>query len=185
MKRFEAIQLILDSLQNDDIALFATGMISREAFGLHDRAQNYYLLGSMGLVSSVGLGIALNTDRSVFIFDGDGSALMDMGAMALIAAEAPANLSHIVLDNEMYQSTGNQPAISAKVDLAEVARAAGYRKSDCVEDIDGLKNWLKAVDKCAGPSFLLIKVEPGGLNHIPRVSHSPEYMTRKLREILV
>ncbi len=184
MTRSEAIKTILNVLRDEDIALFTTGMISREAFDYNDRTSNFYMIGSMGLVSSVGLGIALNTDRSVFIFDGDGSALMDLGTMALIAAERPANLFHIVLDNECYQSTGNQPTIAEKVDLAAVAVAAGYASVSTVSDTGGLKNEFEKVDGISGPYFLLVKVENGRPEDVSRVEHTPDYLTQRLKEVL-
>ena len=122
MKRREAIKIILQSLNEKDAALFTTGMISREAFDIRDRKSNFYMLGSMGLVSSVGLGLAQNMRRKVFVFDGDGSTLMDMGAMAVVGAQRPSNLVHIVLDNESYQSTGAQRTMSSSGTAHTIAR---------------------------------------------------------------
>jgi thiamine pyrophosphate-dependent acetolactate synthase large subunit-like protein len=184
MKRFEAIKTILDSLKDNDIALFATGMISREAFFAEDRKASFYMIGSMGLVSSVGLGIALNTGNKVVIFDGDGSVLMDMGTMAMIASERPNNLVHIVLDNESYQSTGNQPTISKKIDLSAVAKAVGYKKVVKITEIGQVQNELDALEIGKGPIFVLIKVAQSGLKDVPRVSHTPEELTRRLLEVI-
>jgi len=182
MRRLDAIKIAVNSLGEDDIALFTTGMIGREAFHRQDRRLNFYMLGSMGLVSSVGLGIALNTEKKVFIFDGDGSVLMDMGTMAMIGSEAPANLYHLVLDNEAYQSTGSQPAISGKIDLSEIAGAVGYKKVVKVEGADQLTEQLKVTHGADGPFFMLIKVEKEGLEEIPRVAHTPEHLTQRLSE---
>ena len=121
MNRREAIKMIFDKLDDEDIALFTTGMISREAFGIKDRGMNFYMIGSMGLLSSVALGIALNTTKKVFIFDGDGSALMDLGTMSMFGAVSPKNLVPIVLDNESYLSTGGQPTISSKMVLLRLS----------------------------------------------------------------
>ena len=161
MKRSEAIRSVLEGLKENDIALFATGMTSREAFSIKDRPNNFYIIGSMGLISSIGLGIALNTKKKVYLFDGDGSILMEMGTLAQIGAEAPKNLVHICLDNQAYQSTGSQPTISNKVDLAKIAEAAGY----------GAAN---------GPEFNLMKVENDEGEPPPRVSVSPEQMASRL-----
>ena len=109
MNRSQALKIILPNLEESDLCIFTTGFISRRAFAIKDRKANFYMIGSMGLVSSLGLGIALNTNKKVIIFDGDGSLLMDMGTMAMIANYKPENLFHIALDNEVYNSTGGQP----------------------------------------------------------------------------
>ena len=85
MNSSDAINIILDNLKDGDIAVSTTGFISRRIFALKDRDANFYMIGSMGLVSAVGLGIALNSRKRVVVLDGDGSALMDMGTMAMIA----------------------------------------------------------------------------------------------------
>ena len=98
--RITAISVILESVEPDDLVLSTTGMISREVFVTDDRPANFYMLGSMGLLSSFGLGLALQfPDKRVYILEGDGSALMSLGALPLIAAERPQNLIHIILDN--------------------------------------------------------------------------------------
>ena len=108
--RYRAIEKILEQVESGDVVLSTTGMISREVFQTKDRPGNFYMLGSMGLLSSFGLGLALlQPDRRVFVLEGDGSALMSLGTLPLIAAEQVANLIHLVLDNEAYESTGGQP----------------------------------------------------------------------------
>ena len=88
--RYKAIAAILTHAVNDDLVLSTTGMISREAFATLDRPGNFYMIGSMGLLSSFGLGLAVLTpQRRVFVLEGDGSALMSLGALPLIAAERP------------------------------------------------------------------------------------------------
>ena len=109
--RYQAIEKILEHAQADDLILSTTGMISREVFMTQDRPGNFYMIGSMGLLSSFGLGLALLTpEKRAFVLEGDGSALMSLGTLPLIAVEAPANLVHVILDNEAYESTGAQPS---------------------------------------------------------------------------
>jgi len=139
MKRYEAIQAILSRLKDNDIALFTTGMIGREAFSIRDRDQNFYMIGSMGLVSSVALGMALNMKQKIIVFDGDGSILMDMGTMGMIGKEGPENFIHVILDNGVYESTGGQPTLSGSIHLASVAKAAGYAHIYVVDHIHHLK----------------------------------------------
>jgi len=180
MKRLKALKIILEMLGKDDIAVFTTGMISREANSAKDRHANFYMIGSMGLASSVGLGIALNSKKKVFIFDGDGSALMDMGTMAQIASEAPKNLVHIVLDNQTYQSTGNQPTITKKIALDKIAKAAGYNVVKKISSLTELKKGFPAVAKLNGPAFILIKVSSAGEKEPPRISLTPEELKNRI-----
>lgn len=181
MRRHEAIEAILTLLANDDIALFSTGMISREAYSIRDRTTNFYMLGSMGLLSSVALGLAMNTDQLVVAFDGDGSALMDMGTMALIAYQKPENLIHVVLDNASYESTGGQPTISNDIDLLSVARAVGYAKAFHAAQMEELNSFLEDAMRARGPIFILLKVTRGSHSDTPRVSLLPTELVQRLK----
>lgn len=185
MKRDEAIRIILDHLNDDDAAIFSTGMISREAFGAKDRKGNFYMFGSMGLVSSIGLGIGLNTAKRVFIFDGDGSVLMDMGAMAMIGSLRPRNLVHIVLDNECYQSTGAQPTVSNTVQMDKIAIATGYSYSTKIADAEGLKSVLEHIKDKKGPFFILAKVLEKTEDKPDRTSLTPLQIGQRFRGFLV
>ena len=172
--RYKAIERILQHVKADDLVLSATGMPSREVFLAGDRPGNFYMIGSMGLLSSFGLGIALLTPQQrVFVLEGDGSALMSLGTLPLIAAERPANLVHIILDNESYESTGGQPSISSSVDLAEVARSCGYKHVVRVTDIEGLERALLDVGSRDGPLLIMVKAGIAPVEGIPRVSHAP------------
>jgi thiamine pyrophosphate-dependent acetolactate synthase large subunit-like protein len=149
-------------------------MISREVFATRDRPGNFYMIGSMGLLSSVGLGLALLTpEQRVFLLEGDGSALMSLGTLPLIATERPANLVHIILDNEAYESTGAQPSISHEVNLAQVGQSCGYPRALRVDDAEGLEKALQTCLTDQGPSLLLIKAAIAPVEGIPGVSHSP------------
>ncbi|MFQ6014648.1 MAG: thiamine pyrophosphate-dependent enzyme [Anaerolineae bacterium] len=98
--------------------------------GAGDRESNFYMWNSMGLASSIGLGLALALPhRKVIILDGDGAILMNLGSLATAASKSPSNLVHIIWDNEQYQITGGQPSHTAgRADLAEIAAGAGTKK---------------------------------------------------------
>jgi thiamine pyrophosphate-dependent acetolactate synthase large subunit-like protein len=144
------------------------------------------MIGSMGLASSIGLGIAVTRpEQRVVVFDGDGNVLMNMNTLARIAAAAPRNVVHLCFDNGAHASTGGQPTISGTVPLDEVARAAGYRWSGRVDDAGALAARAPQVLSQDGPSFLLIKVELGPHTAPgPRIPHTPEEMTKRLRRAL-
>ena len=99
MNYTEAITTITELLE-DQLVICANGLISRETFTIDDRIENFYMIGSMGLASSIGLGIALSKpSRKVVIFDGDGNLLMNLGTLAMVGALQPRNFLHIVFDN--------------------------------------------------------------------------------------
>jgi phosphonopyruvate decarboxylase len=185
--RCKAIEVILDYVGNDDLVLSTTGMMSREVFYLRDRPGNFYMIGSMGLVSSLGLGLALlRPDQRVLVLDGDGSALMSLGALPLIGSEAPQNLLHIVLDNEAYESTGAQPSISSRVSIAGIGTASGYCGSVEVDDLDSLRRALAAFDAKNGPRLIVMKVGIVSIEGIPRVSYSPPQIRDRFKsQVLV
>ena len=172
--RFHAISAIVEYLQEGDLVVSTTGMISRELFVTHDRPGNFYMLGSMGLVSSFALGLALmDSSSNVVALEGDGSALMSMGTLALIASEAPRNFLHIILDNESYESTGGQVTITRQIDLSQIAESSSYQH---VERVEGGVQLERALERCnftPGPHFILSKVGIEQVEDISRVTHIP------------
>jgi thiamine pyrophosphate-dependent acetolactate synthase large subunit-like protein len=139
------------------------------------------MIGSMGLASSIGLGLALaRPQRRVLVLDGDGNVLMNPGALASIAAAAPANLLHLCFDNGAHASTGGQRTISDRIRLEELARAAGYRAATRVETREALAAALPGFLSATGPAFLLVRIALGGAPG-PRVPHDPDAMTARLR----
>ena len=136
------------------------GYPCRELFAAADRPGNFYMLGSMGLASSIGLGLALSQPGRVCAIDGDGSVLMNLGSLATMAHQAPSNFMLVIVDNRAYGSTGNQPTCTAGLtDLAAIARASGNRhvaRVGTVEELD------RALDAHAGHAAIIIAVaEPG------------------------
>jgi sulfopyruvate decarboxylase subunit beta len=185
VKITEALETIAPHL-GDAVCVVSNGYMSRAAYGVRDSARCFYMIGSMGLASSIGLGIAMaRPEQRVVVFDGDGNVLMNLNTLARIAAAAPRNLVHLCFDNGAHASTGGQPTISGTVPLDEVARAAGYRWSARVDDAAALAAKSSRVLAQDGPSFLLIKVELGQHGAPgPRIPHTPEEMTRRLRRAL-
>jgi len=184
MRRSEAIAAILGCL-SDELVVAANGWISRETCAARDRAENFYMLGSMGMASSIGLGLALTqTERRVVVFDGDGNLLMALGTLAMVAERRPANFLHIVFDNEVYGSTGGQRSLSAQVPLDALAQAAGYAHVARIVDAVELDATVAGLLKTTGPSFILIKVAPEADGDAPRVPHEPEWIAERLRRTI-
>jgi thiamine pyrophosphate-dependent acetolactate synthase large subunit-like protein len=185
MSRHEALRCILSHLRADDVALFTTGMISREAFNIRDRPGNFYMIGSMGLLSSLGLGLALQCPaRTIWVIEGDGSALMSLGTLPLIATCRPRNFIHVVLDNEAYESTGGQPTISSATDLAALARAAGYARVRHVCETSALERALQEAIPGHALAFILAKVTGRAAEGLGRVSLTPEELKQRFIQML-
>jgi thiamine pyrophosphate-dependent acetolactate synthase large subunit-like protein len=173
VNRLEAIRLVIDNLSGDELLVHANGAMSRESLFCRDRKENFYLLGSMGLASSVGLGLAINRPRQrVIVLDGDGNILMGLGNLALIGATKPKNLIHLVLDNHAYGTTGDQPTISPYLPLHQMAEASGYRESYLVDREDKLQEVFAGSLSRVGPTFLQIKVSPEVPQTCPRIPYS-------------
>ena len=156
MARREAIADIMKNI-DDEIVVCNIGFPSRELYDIDDRDENFYMIGSMGLASSIGLGLALSRpDKDVVVIDGDGSLLMNMGSLVTIFANNPKNLTWIVIDNGAYGSTGNQDTYAQVIDLCEIAKSVGFKNSFNFEDID-----LAEIIKSEDASFIVYNTEAG------------------------
>lgn len=175
MHRAEAVRHVLEAI-DDQLVVVCNGMIGREAFTAKDREASFYMIGSMGLALSIGLGTALSTEKPVVVLDGDGNVLMGAGVLASVAAAAPKNLLHVVFDNEAHGSTGDQRTVSGTVALEEMARGAGYAHVERVP-ANELSERIGPFLQRSGPAMLLVKVEKGNQPGIARVPHTPREIT--------
>ena len=180
VSRLTALSAVLKCL-GDEPVIHANGYVCRESFSLGDRPQNFYMIGSMGLASAIGLGVALaRPERRVVVLDGDGNLLMNLGILAMISAAAPRNLVHCVFDNEVYGSTGNQISPSRAVRLDGLAAASGYRTVAAVTEPDALTRALRASLAADGPHFVLAKITPEEAD-VPRIPHTPAAIRDRFR----
>ena len=131
MNRFDLSKRLVALLKNDEAIVAGIGNTNFDLWAAGRRPQNFYMLGSMGLAFPVALGVAIaQPKRHVIGLEGDGSLLMQLGALATIAAHKAQNLTMIVWDNQSYQITGSQPTATAgAADIVDVARACGIRQS--------------------------------------------------------
>ena len=156
MARYEAIQDIINYI-DDEAVICNIGFPSRELYEINDRSKNFYMIGSMGLASSIGLGLALaKPHEDIVVIDGDGSLLMNMGSLVTIFANNPSNLTWIVIDNGAYGSTGNQDTYAQVIDLVDIAKSVGFKNSYNFKDID-----LKEIIKSDDASFIVYETEAG------------------------
>jgi sulfopyruvate decarboxylase subunit beta len=175
MLRIEAIFLAAKAAAAQDALLVCNiGYPSRELFSVKDRPENFYMLGSMGLASSIGLGLALaRPERKVMVLDGDGSVLMNLGTLATIANYAPENYLLVILDNCCYGSTGSQPTCThLGTDLFALAKAAGVKD---VKKVDKDEDLLGAL---LGRGVVIAKVDAGNAN-VPIIGLSPQQIIER------
>lgn len=172
------------SPESSHVLIATTGYTGRELFALNDRTNQIYLVGSMGCASSLGLGLALSRpDRQVVIIDGDGAALMRMGNFATLGSYGGDNLTHIVLDNEVHDSTGAQATVSGNVDFAAIAAACGYASVLRGDTLDLIDRVLGDVT-LPGPRLLHLKIRAGTVPDLPRPNLTPEFIARRFADHL-
>jgi phosphonopyruvate decarboxylase len=186
ISRFQALRAAVSALRAEPV-VHANGYICRESFAVKDRLENFYMIGSMGMASAIGLGIALaEPDRPIVVFDGDGNLLMSLGILPMIGGGPlmgrgrPGNLVHVVFDNALYGSTGNQASPSRTVGLHDLARAAGYERVAAVTGTDEIRAAVAAALDGGGPSFILARVT-GEEQPAPRIPYRPEEIRDRFR----
>ena len=173
MLRPDGIRALLQRVDQEPII----ANLGSASFDLHaegERDENFYTSGAMGMASSIGLGVAMAApDRKVYVLDGDGSLLMNLGSLGTIARQSPPNLVHIVLDNRQWAETGGQPThTSAGTDLAEVAKGSGIRKVARVSTIEAFEEALDRAIAEDGPWCIVAEIEEHG--HGPRPDFNME-----------
>ena len=163
MTRLDALRAIYDRLA-DSAVVTIMGAVAAELQSIGHRPNFFYLQHAMGLASSVGLGIALSKPGvPVVVFDGDGSLLMNLGGLSTLARYQPANLIHVVFDNESLLSVGGFPtATGTCTRLAEVAAAAGVPRTACATSIDDFVTEFIAAQSAGELTTLVAKVEATG-----------------------
>ena len=157
--RYDIIKIIAPYLEGKAV-VSNLGWPSKELYALKHQPSNFYMLGSMGMATPVGLGVALTSSRDVVVIDGDGSLLMNPGTMATAAYTHPKNLTVLAIDNGAYGSTGNQPTFAAScVDLEQVARGFGFKNTLKVSTEKELTEVMKQPRQ--GPAFIHVLAVPG------------------------
>ena len=189
LSRFDALSAAVGVLGREPV-IHANGYICRESFAVRDRPENFYMIGSMGLASSIGLGLALSRpERRAVVFDGDGNLLMNLGILPMVGGGPaigrgrPVNFVHVAFDNGVYGSTGGQVSPSRGVGLAAVAAACGYARAESVDSAAGVERALRAAIGADGPSFILVRVNDEE-RPAPRIPYAPEEIRDRFRRAL-
>ncbi len=182
--RAAILERLLATIPPDAAIVATTGKCGRELFTLADRKQHIYQVGSMGCASGMGLGVALNATRPVIVLDGDGAALMKLGTLATIGAQAPANLIHILLDNGVHDSTGGQATVSPGVDFPTLALACGYRAAHAVDDAPGFDAAFRTALASPGPTLIHARIRPGSMKGLGRPTIPPHEVAQRFKAFL-
>jgi phosphonopyruvate decarboxylase len=181
--RSAALAAVQRAVGSGDLVVATTGYMGRELYALDDRPNQLYMVGSMGCAVSLGLGLALaRPERRVIVLDGDGAALMRLGALATVGTRRPANLIHVVLDNAMHESTGGQATVSDSIDFCGIAGGCGYPRLARPADTEALADALSQGGD--GPVFVHMKIAPGVPEGLPRPDITPRDVAARFRRFV-
>ncbi len=184
INRLKATRFLVQQLSDEPII----ASCGNPKFDLYTAAEkrkaNFYMWNSMGMASSIGLGLAMaRPDRKVIVLDGDGALLMNLNTLATEASMAPANLVHIVWDNAQYQITGGQPThTGSKTDIEATARGAGFKQATTVNTLAAFKTALTRALSRPGPWILVAKTDSD--TALGRPPKSPVYIKNRFMEAL-
>lgn len=161
MNRLDLTKRLVAMLTNGEVVVGGIGNSNFDLVGAGERAENFYMLGSMGMAVPIGLGIALaQPKRRVFVLDGDGSLLMNLGCLATVALVAPANLTIVVWDNAAYQITGQQDSPTVeRTDMVTVARGAGIANAEWVRAETHFEELIQRSLTEDGPHFVGVRID--------------------------
>ena len=152
LSREKVIKLIVDTIDKDDIVISNTGMASRELMEYRsvnkEPIRDFLTVGGMGHSSQIALGIALSKkNRNIICIDGDGSALMHLGSLAIIGSSKANNIKHFVINNGVHASVGNQPTVGFEIDFTKIAKGCGYSNAiKCDNEVDLVKYIKKSLN---------------------------------------
>jgi thiamine pyrophosphate-dependent acetolactate synthase large subunit-like protein len=183
-RRAVVARLLAD--RGDLLVVAGLGSATYDCAAAGDDPRNFYLWGAMGGTAPLALGLALaQPDKPVLGITGDGDILMGLGALSTIGAQAPANLTIVVLDNEMYGETGAQPTATAHgTDLTAIAGASGMNTVDEITDMAGVDALAARLHAGGGPLFANVKIAPGKAEKV-LPSRDGAYLRSRFREAVL
>ncbi len=161
MNRFDITSRLVGRLTHEEAVIGGIGNTNFDLWAAGHRPQNFYMLGSMGLAFPIALGVALaQPERRVFALEGDGSLLMQLGALSTIAALKPKNLGMIVMDNGIYQITGSQPTPAAGIaDIVAIAAGSGLARSAWAADEEDFERLVDEAMSATEPSLIGVRID--------------------------
>lgn len=180
MTRETAAEVIVREAGERDIFVSTTGKLSRELFEIRERLgqgheKDFLTVGSMGHASMIALAIALEKpDRRVWCLDGDGAALMHLGALPVIARRSPANMIHVVINNAAHETVGGMPVCEGALDVSAMAQAAGYSTILRADSPQTLADALKSAQGCGQLSLVEVMCANGARADLGRPTTTPQ-----------
>ena len=180
LTRERAAEILLEEMGEKDIVVSTTGKLSREIFELREKhgeghARDFLTVGSMGHASSIAMGIALaKPERTVWCLDGDGAAVMHLGAMAVLGQRKVPNMKHVVINNGAHETVGGMPVCSEQAELRAMAEAAGYPLTLMAEDEEGLRRAARTMMQTNTLCFLEIRCALGARADLGRPTTTPK-----------
>ena len=180
LTRERAIITIVDNLDKSDIIVSTTGKASRELFEYRATKRNgherdFLTIGGMGHCSQIALGIALNKkEQNVFCIDGDGAAIMHLGAFAIIGQQESKNFKHLIINNGSHDSVGGQPTMGYQIDFCSIAKSCGYKYYSEVCDQESLARTINQIKTFKGAALIDIRVSKGSRDGLSRPTITPE-----------
>ena len=190
LSREEAIKIIVNNLDENDIIVSTTGMTSRELFEYReemkqDHDSDFLTVGSMGHASQIALGIAMSKpERQIFCLDGDGSVIMHMGSLGIIGSKSTKNFKHIVLNNSAHGSVGGQPTVGDEIDIISTALSCKYNIAYKVETKNELIEKISLLRSVDGPALLEVRVNKEYRKELGRPTTSPKENKETLMNFL-
>jgi len=183
--RLAALELLNKLKDNNTVLAATTGTTGRELYEIEDAPNNIYMVGSLGCISSLGLGLAdVKKDKDIIAIDGDGSLLMRMGSLATNAYYHPKNMLHILLDNNTHDSTGGQATVSHNVDYVEIAASVGYPVSLYAHDLYELEKFIKEWKSRKVLTFITLRIAKGSKKDLGRPKVKPFEVAERLIKFL-
>lgn len=176
ISREEAMKLVVSKLGDKDIIVSSTGKLSRELYEFrenthHSHENDFLTVGSMGHSSSIALGIAIEKkNRNVYCFDGDGAFIMHMGAITNIGNLSPKNYRHIIFNNGVHESVGEQPTLGYDISIPSIAKACGYKKVIVATTEEEILKAMSEITNCVGPALLEVMVKIDSRDNLGRPS---------------
>ena len=184
-KRLDVLEVLQKTANKDTLLLATTGVTGRELFELEDLDNQFYMVGSMGCISSVGLGLALaRPDKNVVVIDGDGSLLMRMGSMTSNAYYNPSNMFHLLLDNGLHESTGGQKTVSSNVDFVKIAEGANYSHVVEIKTFNELEAVVSNWNNNKELTFAYCKTQKGIKENLGRPTVTPVQVRERFMKFI-
>ncbi len=183
LNRLQATRYVVQQVTDEPI-IASLGNPKFDLFTAQDRPQNFYMWNSMGLASSMGLGLAMaRPEQKVIILDGDGAILMNLNSLPTAAARSPHNLIHVIWDNHQFELTGGQPTHTAfRTDLAKMAQGAGFDKVETVETQEAFERAFCRALHEPGPWIIVAIIDAERATGRP--PKSPTYIKHRFMESL-